>query len=109
MVRPMVESIIAWLEGWKQRQFLGRKNDEDFYTLLSGPLGSGKSALLNPIVHWARLSGWLVVFVPDGKDWAGFPRKNSGVEKMLSYSKVNEVSPFLLLFIVFIICFYCFG
>eukprot|EP00026_Physarum_polycephalum_P006890 Phypoly_transcript_06943.p1 GENE.Phypoly_transcript_06943~~Phypoly_transcript_06943.p1 ORF type:complete len:542 (+),score=90.09 Phypoly_transcript_06943:63-1688(+) len=90
LVRPVAEDVIAWLEEWRQRKFVGRRRDRDFYTLLNGPAGAGKSCLLNPIVHWARMAGWLVVFVPDGKDWAGYPKKGQGVTKKLSYSKINE-------------------
>lgn len=90
LVRPVVEDVISWMENWRNKQFIGRRQNNDFYTILNGPMGCGKSALLNPIVHFARLNGWLVLYVPDGKDWAGFPRKKSGIEKMLSYSKVNE-------------------
>ncbi|KAK3233962.1 hypothetical protein CYMTET_55767, partial [Cymbomonas tetramitiformis] len=33
--------------------------------LLQGPLGAGKSILLSQVVHWARASGWLVMYLPN--------------------------------------------
>ena len=42
------------MEGWRQKKFIGRRRDGDYYTLLDGLPGVGKSCLLNPIVHWAR-------------------------------------------------------
>jgi hypothetical protein len=34
--------------------------------LLDGPPGTGKSMILNHVVHWARARGdWIVVFIPD--------------------------------------------
>lgn len=34
--------------------------------MLHGHRGSGKSAVMSEVVYWARRSGWLVVYVPDG-------------------------------------------
>eukprot|EP01118_Nematostelium_gracile_P005209 TRINITY_DN1631_c0_g1_i2.p1 TRINITY_DN1631_c0_g1~~TRINITY_DN1631_c0_g1_i2.p1 ORF type:complete len:709 (+),score=161.45 TRINITY_DN1631_c0_g1_i2:245-2128(+) len=39
------------------------------YIMLDGDTGSGKSTMLNQVVYWARRSGWLVLFVPDGNYW----------------------------------------
>eukprot|EP01111_Echinosteliopsis_oligospora_P007477 TRINITY_DN2259_c0_g1_i1.p1 TRINITY_DN2259_c0_g1~~TRINITY_DN2259_c0_g1_i1.p1 ORF type:complete len:469 (+),score=108.40 TRINITY_DN2259_c0_g1_i1:34-1440(+) len=69
LVRPVVEDVVAWCDEWRRKQFIGRQKDEDYYVLLDGPRGVGKSTALNPIVHWARLEGWLVVFIPDGPKW----------------------------------------
>lgn len=32
-------------------------------------MGSGKSVALAMLVHWARTKGWLVFYIPSGKDW----------------------------------------
>ncbi|GBG85838.1 hypothetical protein CBR_g40648 [Chara braunii] len=47
--------------------------------LLDGPVGSGKSVALATAVHWARASGWLVFYVPSGRDWikGGFFQKHA--------------------------------
>lgn len=37
--------------------------------LLDGFIKSGKSATLAMLVHWARMQGWLVFYVPCGRDW----------------------------------------
>ncbi|KAL2649989.1 hypothetical protein R1flu_018117 [Riccia fluitans] len=37
--------------------------------LLDGFIKSGKSAALAMLVHWARMQGWLVFYVPCGRDW----------------------------------------
>jgi hypothetical protein len=39
--------------------------------LLDGPRGTGKSAILNHVVYYARKSDWIVVFVPNGYDHIG--------------------------------------
>ncbi|XP_004294756.1 PREDICTED: 28S ribosomal protein S29, mitochondrial [Fragaria vesca subsp. vesca] len=46
--------------------------------VLDGPVSSGKSTALAMLVHWAREEGWLVLYVPRGKDWThgGFFYKN---------------------------------
>ncbi|OEL25729.1 hypothetical protein BAE44_0013252 [Dichanthelium oligosanthes] len=47
--------------------------------VLDGPRSSGKSIALAMLVHWARTQGWLVFYVPQGKDWThgGFFYRNS--------------------------------
>ena len=46
--------------------------------VLDGPVSSGKSIALAMLVHWARSEGWLVFYVPKGKDWThgGFFYRN---------------------------------
>lgn len=46
--------------------------------VLDGPVSSGKSIALAMLVHWARDEGWLVFYVPKGRDWThgGFFYKN---------------------------------
>ncbi|XP_050216485.1 uncharacterized protein LOC126667537 [Mercurialis annua] len=46
--------------------------------VLDGPVSCGKSIILAMLVHWAREEGWLVFYVPRGKDWThgGFFYKN---------------------------------
>ena len=53
--------------------------------MLDGPVSCGKSIVLAMLVQWAREEGWLVLYVPKGKDWThgGFLLFNSG----LGYAK----------------------
>lgn len=46
--------------------------------VLDGPVSCGKSIALAMLVHWARDEGWLVFYVPKGRDWThgGFFYKN---------------------------------
>lgn len=46
--------------------------------LLDGPVSCGKSIALAMLVHWARSEGWLVFYVPKGKEWThgGFFYRN---------------------------------
>ncbi|MCO5558702.1 hypothetical protein L7F22_012288 [Adiantum nelumboides] len=37
--------------------------------VLDGLPGSGKSVLLAMLVHWARSKGWLVCYIPSGRNW----------------------------------------
>ncbi|KAB1225714.1 28S ribosomal protein S29, mitochondrial [Morella rubra] len=37
--------------------------------VLDGPASSGKSIALAMLVHWARDEGWLVFYVPRGREW----------------------------------------
>lgn len=37
--------------------------------VLDGPLSCGKSIALAMLVHWARKEGWLVLYVPRGREW----------------------------------------
>lgn len=37
--------------------------------VLDGPVSCGKSIALAMLVHWARSEGWLVFYVPNGKEW----------------------------------------
>ncbi|CAM6087044.1 unnamed protein product [Calypogeia fissa] len=37
--------------------------------LLEGFVKGGKTAALAMLVHWARMQGWLVFYVPNGRDW----------------------------------------
>ncbi|CAK8566025.1 unnamed protein product [Lathyrus sativus] len=37
--------------------------------VLDGPVSSGKSIALAMLVQWAREEGWLVFYVPRGKEW----------------------------------------
>ncbi|OVA12682.1 Ribosomal protein S23/S29 [Macleaya cordata] len=50
--------------------------------VLDGPVSSGKSIALAMLVHWARDEGWLVLYVPKGKEWThgGFFYKNPQTE-----------------------------
>lgn len=38
--------------------------------LLHGHKGCGKSAVLSLVVYWARRNDWLVVYIPNGYEWA---------------------------------------
>ncbi|XP_031385606.1 uncharacterized protein LOC116199409 [Punica granatum] len=46
--------------------------------VLDGPVSCGKSIALAMLVHWARDEGWLVFYVPKGREWThgGFYYKN---------------------------------
>ncbi|XP_052209139.1 uncharacterized protein LOC127812676 isoform X2 [Diospyros lotus] len=46
--------------------------------VLDGPVSCGKSIALAMLVHWARNEGWLVFYVPYGREWThgGFFYKN---------------------------------
>lgn len=46
--------------------------------VLDGPRSCGKSIALAMLVHWARSEGWLVLYVPRGREWThgGFFYKN---------------------------------
>ncbi|KAF5470367.1 hypothetical protein F2P56_010886 [Juglans regia] len=46
--------------------------------VLDGPASCGKSIALAMLVHWARDEGWLVFYVPRGREWThgGFFSKN---------------------------------
>lgn len=46
--------------------------------VLDGPVSCGKSIALAMLVHWARDEGWLVMYVPKGREWThgGFFYKN---------------------------------
>ncbi|CAK7351989.1 unnamed protein product [Dovyalis caffra] len=46
--------------------------------VLDGPVNCGKSIALAMLVHWAREEGWLVFYVPRGREWThgGFVYKN---------------------------------
>lgn len=37
--------------------------------VLDGPVSCGKSIALGMLVQWAREEGWLVLYVPSGKEW----------------------------------------
>lgn len=37
--------------------------------VLDGHVSCGKSIALAMLVHWARDEGWLVVYVPNGREW----------------------------------------
>lgn len=37
--------------------------------VLDGPVGCGKSIALAMLVKWARDEGWLVFYVPNGREW----------------------------------------
>ncbi|CAL9202254.1 unnamed protein product [Musa hybrid cultivar] len=55
----------------------GTKNSKK-QIVLDGPVSCGKSIILAMLVHWARSEGWLVFYVPKGKEWThgGFFYKN---------------------------------
>lgn len=46
--------------------------------VLDGPRSCGKSIALAMLVHWARNEGWLVLYVPKGREWThgGFFYRN---------------------------------
>ncbi|KAK1368224.1 hypothetical protein POM88_034316 [Heracleum sosnowskyi] len=46
--------------------------------VLDGPVRCGKSIALIMLVHWARVEGWLVLYVPKGRQWThgGFFYRN---------------------------------
>ncbi|WOL18026.1 hypothetical protein Cni_G26819 [Canna indica] len=55
----------------------GTKNSKK-QIVLDGPVSCGKSITLAMLVHWARSEGWLVFYVPKGKEWThgGFFYRN---------------------------------
>ena len=46
--------------------------------VLDGPVSCGKSITLAMLVQWAREEGWLVLYIPRGREWThgGFFYKN---------------------------------
>ncbi|XP_008795783.2 LOW QUALITY PROTEIN: 28S ribosomal protein S29, mitochondrial [Phoenix dactylifera] len=46
----------------------GAKNSKR-QIVLDGPVSCGKSITLAMLVHWARCEGWLVFYVPKGREW----------------------------------------
>eukprot|EP01112_Ceratiomyxa_fruticulosa_P011535 TRINITY_DN3130_c0_g1_i1.p1 TRINITY_DN3130_c0_g1~~TRINITY_DN3130_c0_g1_i1.p1 ORF type:complete len:462 (+),score=76.37 TRINITY_DN3130_c0_g1_i1:211-1596(+) len=69
VVREHSHQVVEWMQDARKTLFANRDKDSDYYTILHGDEGVGKSCLLNPIVHWARQQGWIVVFIPDGAKW----------------------------------------
>ena len=76
--------------------------------VLDGPVSCGKSIALAMLVHWARDEGWLVFYVPRGRDWThgGFFYRNpkTGLwdtplqaENVL---KARSLTPFLFFWLV---------
>lgn len=47
---------------------------ECFKKKLAGPLGIGKSALLMQAVNYAMCKPWIVIYIPDGKDFINYYR-----------------------------------
>lgn len=66
--------------------------------VLDGPVHCGKSIALAMLVHWARNEGWLVFYVPRGREWThgGFSYKNpqTGLWDTPSHAK-NVLQDFL--------------
>lgn len=71
--------------------------------VLDGPVSCGKSIALAMLVQWAREEGWLVFYVPRGREWThgGFFYKHpeTGLwdtpvqaENVLKASMLNPVS-----------------
>uniref|UniRef100_A0A452YGB9 Small ribosomal subunit protein mS29 n=1 Tax=Aegilops tauschii subsp. strangulata TaxID=200361 RepID=A0A452YGB9_AEGTS len=56
-----------------------KRKDTKRQIILDGPRSCGKSIALAMLVHWARTEGWLVFYVPQGKDWThgGFFYRNT--------------------------------
>uniref|UniRef100_A0A0D9WWM8 Small ribosomal subunit protein mS29 n=1 Tax=Leersia perrieri TaxID=77586 RepID=A0A0D9WWM8_9ORYZ len=56
-----------------------KRKDAKRQIVLDGPRSCGKSIALAMLVHWARTEGWLVFYVPQGKDWThgGFFYRNT--------------------------------
>nr|BAC79778.1 unknown protein [Oryza sativa Japonica Group]BAD31010.1 unknown protein [Oryza sativa Japonica Group] len=56
-----------------------KRKDAKRQIVLDGPRSCGKSIALAMLVHWARTEGWLVFYVPQGKDWShgGFFYRNT--------------------------------
>lgn len=56
--------------------FLGVKVRKQI--VLDGLVNCGKSIVLAMLVHWARDEGWLVFYVPRGREWThgGYFYKN---------------------------------
>jgi len=49
---------------------------------LEGPTGAGKSVLLAQLTHWARASGWLVLYIPSARHYlsnSAFSKHASGL------------------------------
>ncbi|KAI5016553.1 uncharacterized protein LOC123431389 [Hordeum vulgare subsp. vulgare] len=56
-----------------------KRKDTKRQIILDGPRSCGKSIALAMLVHWARTEGWLVFYVPQGRDWThgGFFYRNT--------------------------------
>jgi len=78
VVREYSHQVVEWMQDARKTLFSNRGRESDYYTILHGEEGVGKSCLLNPIVQWARQQGWIVVFIPDGLKWTttGFLRQS---------------------------------
>ncbi|KAK6927167.1 Ribosomal protein S23/S29, mitochondrial [Dillenia turbinata] len=62
--------------------------------VLDGPVSCGKSIALAMLVHWARDEGWLVFYVPKGRQWThgGIFYKNqlTGFWDTPDFLKIND-------------------
>jgi len=64
LLRKPAFEIIQWLNEMKEQQFI-KESESDYYKVLDGRKGSGKSVSLSQIVFWAQQQDWLVLYVPD--------------------------------------------
>ncbi|KAG6553608.1 hypothetical protein Mapa_004522 [Marchantia paleacea] len=64
--RCHADTVHAKDQGGRMRSVASKHKPQ---CLLDGFIKCGKSAALAMLVHWARAQGWLVFYVPSGRDW----------------------------------------
>lgn len=70
---------------------------------MDGPRSCGKSIALAMLVHWARTEGWLVLYVPKGREWTHgglfYKNPNTGLwDTPMQAAKVLQVRKVLIPF-----------
>ncbi|KAF2078049.1 hypothetical protein CYY_000687 [Polysphondylium violaceum] len=64
LLRKPAFEVIQWLNEMREQQFI-KDSESDYYKILDGRKGSGKSVALSQVVFWAQQQDWLVLYVPD--------------------------------------------
>jgi hypothetical protein len=95
------ESVVFRRAAYDLIQELKRRQDEGFLSsagndslILSGEGGSGKSTVLSQAVLWARKNDWFVVWIPDGRAWAGGDRIVPSTLEHAHYDQIEKAARF---------------
>ncbi|KYQ92379.1 hypothetical protein DLAC_06347 [Tieghemostelium lacteum] len=94
LLRKPTFECIDWLQSQKERSFV-KESPLDYFRILDGSKGTGKSVALSQVVFWATQQNWLVLYISSANHFINNGSLTKFEQQPLLFQQNDMAYPFL--------------